>query len=244
MKRCVRILVLLCLLPSLLSCTYNPFTTDNHLTGSPQSALLGAAIGAGGVAALGASKPLIVLGGLTGGAIGYYVTTLRFDAGGIIREGGKVYTVGDYLGIYIPTDRLFEPNSADFTPHAPFILDSVAVVLRRCPSNNILISGNTSGFGRVKWELFLSEKRAQKVAAYLWSTGINTFAAPGIRRRLQYVGYGDYFPIASDLTNTGIRQNSRIQITSYPSRFNLKRGGAVFKNYAGFTDNVELRNTM
>lgn len=194
----------------------------NHPTGSPTGAIVGTAAGAGGVALLGGTKPLMVLGGLGGGALGYYATTLRYDSGGLIQGGGKVYTIGRYVGIYIPTDNLFEPNTSHFLPQAEPILDSVATVLQRYPNNNIMISGNTSGFARARWELKLSEKRAQRVAAYLWNQGINQFKEnSNDMRKLNYVGYGDFFPISHTYTNDGIRANSRIQITSYPSDCDL-----------------------
>ncbi|OGT36039.1 MAG: hypothetical protein A3F11_05350 [Gammaproteobacteria bacterium RIFCSPHIGHO2_12_FULL_37_14] len=218
--RVIGILLLhLCLLSS---CSFNPFVSNNHTTGNPAGALIGGAAGAGSVAAAGGSKTFMAAFGIGGGALGYYVTTLRYDSGGIIQGGGKVYRVGDRLGIYIPTDNLFESNSAELLPQAAPILDSAAAVLARYPDNNIIISGNTSGFSRARWELRLSQARAQKVAAYLWSSGINHFKEPGIdTRKLNYVGYGDYFPISDKLTNEEIRENSRIQITSYPSNLDL-----------------------
>jgi hypothetical protein len=206
----------------LAGCSYNPFITNNHTTGSPVGTAIGAGIGAGSVALLGGTKPYIALGGLVGGAIGYYVTTLRYDAGGVIQAGGNVYKIGDYVGIYIPTDNVFEPNTDSFLPQAGPILDSAVAVLMRYPKNNILISGNTSGFYCARWEQELSERRAEKVSAYLWNAGINQFITPTLNlRKLNYVGYGDYFPIAKPLTNNGIRENSRIQITSYPSNCDL-----------------------
>lgn len=233
MKRIVKILAGLAFsLPLLASCTYNPFTTNNETTGSPAAAVVGAGVGAGGVALLGGSKAYMGAAGLAGGAIGYYVTTLRYESGSILQAGGKVYKVGDVLGIYIPTTNMFEPNTDEFLPQAKPILDSVVVVLNRYPSNNILISGNTSGFYRAKWEQKLSERRAQKISAFLWNAGINNFKERSLSlRKLNYVGHGDFFPIAQKLTNNGIRENSRIQITSYPSAQSLhldKQHQAVF----------------
>jgi outer membrane protein OmpA-like peptidoglycan-associated protein len=147
--------------------------------------------------------------------------------------------VGGYIGIYIPSDILFVPNTAEFTPQAKPILDSAADILQRYPNNNILISGNTSGFGQARWEQHLSEKRAQRVAAYLWNAGVSQFKGnTNNTRKFQTVGNGDYLPIASDLTNKGIRENSRIQITSYPSDCNLNTGrkSQTFLNYAGLDD--------
>lgn len=210
---------------SLSACNYNPMVRDNHTTGSPVIAGVGAAAGAGVAAWIGAPKTYIGLAGLGGGAIGYYASTLRFDSGGVMQGGGKVYKVGDYVGIYMPSDKLFEPNTADFTPEAAPILDSAVSVLNRYPKNNILISGNTSGFDRPKRERNLSLKRARAVSAYLWKSGINNFQGTSIDlRKLNYVGYGDYFPVASSLTNKGIRANSRIQITSYPCTVDLHLG--------------------
>lgn len=207
----------------MIACSYNPFTLNNRTTGSPTGAILGAGIGAGSVAMLTSSKPMMLLGGLGGGMLGYYVTTLRYDAGGVIQGGGQVYQVGNYVGIMIPTDNLFEENSADFLPQAGMILDSAAAVLKRFPNNNILVSGNTSGFSRARWERKLSEKRAQKVTGYLWKAGVDSFRErSNDTRKLNYVGYGNYFPIADHYTNKGIRQNSRIQITSYPSYADLQ----------------------
>ncbi len=230
---------------SLISCSYNPLSGNNHTTGSAVGTISGAAIGGGSVAAFGASKPLIGVAALAGGAIGYYVTTLRFDAGGVYHSGGQVYKVGDYVGIYIPTDQLFEPNSTDFLPQAENILDSAVDVLARYPSNNIMISGNTSGFGRTRYEQKLSERRAEKVAAYMWSAGINDFVdGTNDFRRLNYVGYGDYLPIASNLDNPGIRQNSRIQITSYPckSDLHLDARHMTLHNFGEMADSTPSNN--
>lgn len=240
MKREIKSIALLtaCLLAS---CTYNPFIGDNHTTGSATGTLIGAGVGAGGVALAGGTKPFIALGGLGGGALGYYMTTLRYDSGGIMQAGGQVYKVGDVVGIYIPSDQLFESNTAEFRPQAHDILDSVANVLERNPNNNIMISGNTSGFSRTRWELRLSEERAKKVSAYLWNEGINQFKEPGIdTRKLTYVGYGDYFPLANTYTNDGIRANSRIQIISYPSTcdLGLDKRHTIMRNYGSLDDDM------
>ena len=222
----IRTLVFLFCSATIAACTYNPFISNNHTTGTAAGTAVGAGVGAGSVALLGGSKSLILLGGIGGGAVGYYLSTLRADASAIMQADGKVYMLGDYIGIYIPSDHLFEPNTAEFLPQAPAILDSVVTVLQRKPDNNVMISGSTSGFGRDRWQQSLSQRRAKAVAAYLWTSGILQFKnSSNDVRKLKYVGYGDYFPIASDLTNNGIRANSRIQITSYPCDGSLRETG-------------------
>lgn len=207
----------------LCSCTFNPFTTDNKLTGSPVSTTIGAAAGGGAAALFHGSTPAIAASAIGGGLIGYYMSTLRFASGGVMQACGKVFTLGDYLTVEIPSDQLFEVNTAVFLDDANPILDSVVNILSHYPDNNILISGNTSGFGTTCFQLRLSETRARQVAAYLWSHGVSQFKNFGMRlRHLIYTGYGNFFPIANDLHNCSNRKNSRIQITAYPNYAELK----------------------
>jgi outer membrane protein OmpA-like peptidoglycan-associated protein len=229
----------------LASCSFNPFSTDNQLTGRAGPTIAGGAIGAGSVALLGGSKYAIGLAGLGGATLGYYLSTLHFAAGGVDQAGGQVYTQGDYITIEFPTDNIFEDNTAEILPEATPALQSTVEVLKRYPNNNILVSGNTSGFGTTRWERTLSEKRAREIAAYLWAHGVNAFKggpsefdpyAP--TRSLSYVGYGDYFPISNNIKAASIRENSRIQITAYPSRRQLKLcdDQKVYANIGGFSE--------
>lgn len=204
----------------LSGCSYNPFIA-NHDTGSPGGFLAGAAAGMGGVALLGSTKILLTLAGIGGGAAGYYATTLRFQAGPIYQVGGSVYSVGDVANIYIPTDQIFEPNTADFLPQAGPVLASLVTVLNRFPHDKILISGNTGGFARQGYEVALSKWRARRIAAYLYEKGIGRGVCQNeiacTTHQMMFVGQGNYFPVAANYTNNGIRQNSRIQVVAYPS---------------------------
>jgi outer membrane protein OmpA-like peptidoglycan-associated protein len=207
------IALLLSIVWVLSSCTYNPMMDDNHLTGHPVGAVMGGAVGAGIAAAFGATKPVMGVAALAGAGLGYYFSTLRSSAAGIIEAHGQVYTLGDYVGIEIPTDYLFDTNTDEFLPNAQPVLSSIVSVLKRYPQNDVLISGNTSGFGLSRQELKLSEARARGVAAYLWMHGI---VGSGKTRKLIYAGFGDFFPIANNQHFESIRSNSRIQITAFP----------------------------
>lgn len=216
--------IIFALMLSITGCSYNPFDNSDHLTGSAAGTAIGAAAGAGAAAGLFrvSSKPALALAAIAGGAVGYYVTSLRFDSAGIIQGGGQVYTLGDYATIEIPSDRLFETNSSDLLPSAEPILKSAVAVLNRYDCDNIMISGNTSGFGSSRYEHKLSEDRARQVAGFLWANGVSGFKPQSLdSRKLTYVGYGNYFPIANNITNSGIRANSRIQITAYPTKDQL-----------------------
>lgn len=231
-------LVSFLLLVFLTSCTYNPLSENNHLTGSPAAIAGGAAAGASIATALGvSSKSNLLLAGIGGAGVGYYLTTLRFASAGIIQANGQVYQVGEYVTIEIPSDALFEPNTDDFLPSADPALKSAATILNRYPHHNIMVSGNTAGFGANRWEQKLSENRARQVASYLWTQGIQQTSSQSLQtRQLSYVGYGSYFPIANTLNNDSIQSNNRIQITAYPTAEQLliaKKAKAFRKNCGG-----------
>lgn len=217
----------------LCSCSFNPFSADNHLTGNPAGAAAGGIVGGTVAGVAGASKGIIIAHGIAGAAVGYYLTTMTFQGGAITKAGGQIFSEGDYLTIVIPTDQLFDSNTADLLPRSGPILDSTASILNRFPDYNILITGSTSGFGTQRYERKLSEDRARQVAAWLWNKGIDIYNEDYTKkRRLIYIGYGDHFPIANTQTNSGIRMNSRIQINVFPVTANWKpcHGETVFSN--------------
>jgi outer membrane protein OmpA-like peptidoglycan-associated protein len=207
----------------LSACSYNPLSTTNRLTGDPVETAAGGIAGFGTAAAFGTKSPVVLgLAGIGGASIGYYMSTLRYDAAGIYRAGGQVYSVGDYLTIEIPSNRIFDDNTSDLTPMGNAALRSAAKVLNRLCCQSVLVSGNSSGFGTPRLERGITEDRARVVAAFLWAQGVNNFKKiSNDTRRLTYVGYGNYFPIANHITNKGIRANSRIQITAYPTKDQL-----------------------
>jgi hypothetical protein len=221
-----------------VGCTTKPYgdrDTSKHVAG----AAIGGAAAGFGTAALGAPRPMIVGAAVGGMALGYYVTTLRFDAGPIYKVGGHVYSQGDYVGIDIPSYKLFDANTAELRPDADPLLDSAVAVLKRYPDSNVLVSGNTSGMGAHRYDQKLSQARARRVAAYLWSHGIGSFKAQSINtRKLSFVGYGDYFPIASDVKIENVQKNSRIQITVYPSKKDLQldKTSQAFENVGSSYD--------
>ena len=215
----VKFFVIFTLMLTLTACSYNPLSDSNHNTGSPVAAATGGAVGLGAAAAAGIEYwPALAAATIGGASIGYYVSTLRFSASGIVHSGGQVYQLGDYVTIEIPADILFDTNSADLLPEAEPVLLSARDVINRYCCQSILISGNSSGIATTRYERKLTEARASVVASFLWANGVNGFQKNSNEtRKLDYVGYGNYFPIAHNLNNDSLRANSRIQITLYPT---------------------------
>jgi hypothetical protein len=235
--------LLLCTLLTLTGCA--PIAEDSSpQAGSPIGLMTGAAVGLGVTAALNAPPPMVGIAGVAGASLGYYLTTLRFASGAILKLHGKVYTLGDYVIIEIPSDNLFDATTDDFLPGTDPALSGIVAVLNRYSDHNIIISGSTSGFGPPGYDQRLSQARAAKVASYLWMHGITDIKSGQSTdksnvRRLIYIGYGDHYPIANHLRLRGIRSNSRIQIVAYPCNEVLhwnkkqRKDYKVFNNFAG-----------
>jgi outer membrane protein OmpA-like peptidoglycan-associated protein len=216
---------------ALVGCT--PFSDTNPPTGNVTGPVVGGAAGYGLGSLLHLTRTGSAALGIGGAGLGYYLTTQRFSSAEIVSNGGQVFSLGQFVTINLPTDTLFEPNSADFLPGKEPVLESAVSVLNRYPDDNVVVSGNMSGFASSKTERKLSEARARQVAAFLWSRGFNNFNhnSNTMDRKLMYVGYGNYFPVANHFKMEGIRANSRIQITASPSNANLDLGRChVFNN--------------
>lgn len=83
-------------------------------------------------------------------------------------------------------------------------LDRIVGVAYDCRDFIIAISGHSDASGDESWNRLLSLARAQAVADYLVSAGID----PG---RVQTFGQGSSMPIAANDTSEGRRQNRRIE---------------------------------
>ncbi|MDA8561588.1 OmpA family protein [Gammaproteobacteria bacterium] len=216
-------ILFLIVLTTITACTYNPLNRTNHLTGNPAETVAGGAIAFGSASALGATTtPLLGIATVGGASIGYYMSSIRYDAAGIYNAGGQVYAIGDYLSIEIPANSVFDDNTYDITQTGDAALRSAAKVLKRIRCQNIMVSGNSSGFSTERFEQKITEHRAKEVSNFLWAQGINNFKKnSNDTRKLNYVGYGNYFPVANNITEKGINANRRIQITAYPSKDQL-----------------------
>jgi outer membrane protein OmpA-like peptidoglycan-associated protein len=167
----------------LLSAGNNPF----------KSAMIGAAAGA-----------------LVGGSVGYYMdkqeAKLRQQMAG---TGVDVVRNGDNITLDIPGGVTFAFDSADVNAQFYPVLDKVAATLAEFDKTVIEVAGHTDSVGSAVYNQQLSERRANSVAAYLASRGVN-------RSRVVTVGAGKDHPIASNDTEEGRAQNRRVEITIVP----------------------------
>jgi len=97
----------------------------------------------------------------------------------------------------------FEYNSATLTSESRPILAAVAADLKRYPRLKVELQGHTDSTGSDKYNLTLSQKRAQSVRDYLVSEGVGP-------QQLTAKGYGESDPIADNKTEAGRAENRRV----------------------------------
>lgn len=99
----------------------------------------------------------------------------------------------------------FETNSARLTPASRDTLDDVVQTLQQSATDVVRILAHTDSRGADDYNLALSVRRAESVAAHLESRGID----PG---RLQSEGLGEARPIADNETARGRAMNRRVEL--------------------------------
>ncbi|MDR3393305.1 MAG: OmpA family protein [Sulfuriferula sp.] len=99
----------------------------------------------------------------------------------------------------------FDFNKATLRPTGKMKLDENVKTLTQYPDINVEISGHTDSIGSPKYNMKLSEKRAETVKKYMESKGIAA-------SRMTTKGYGETKPIASNKTKAGRAENRRVEI--------------------------------
>lgn len=150
------------------------------------------------------------IGAVAGGAIGAYMDKqeqeLRRRTAG---TGVDVTRVGDELILNMPSSITFPINSYEIQPQFRATLDQVAQTLVDYPSTYIDIYGHTDPSGGDAINIPLSQNRAQSVANYLSTRGVNP-------ARMATRGFGSSQPIADNSTEAGRAANRRVEIRVVP----------------------------
>ncbi|ANU06676.1 OmpA family protein [Paraurantiacibacter namhicola] len=196
------------------ACVTDPNTGEKKVSRTAIGGVGGAALGylLGGVIG---GKTARIVGAAAGGAIGGYVG-YRMDEQ--IREideatEGSGIDVsqtpdGEAILVNLP-DLTFATDSTEISPGLRAGLDEVAASLVKYPNSLIDVMGHTDSVGREDYNLGLSKRRAEAVASYLEMRGV-------ARSRVQTIGYGEQYPIASNDTADGRAQNRRVEIKITP----------------------------
>lgn len=179
-------------------------TTKGGIIGAGSGAVIGGIIGNKmGNTAAGAIIGAAV-GGATGAVIGRKMDKQAEELEKSM-EGAKVERVGEAIRINFDSGILFAVNSAELSANAKRDIEKLAKSLKENPGTNVIIEGHTDNTGSYELNQKLSERRAQAVANYTKSLGVDG-------TRLQAKGYSYDQPIADNSTAEGRAQNRRVEI--------------------------------
>ena len=202
--------------------TTDPYTGEQKVSNTAGGAAIGAGMGAVAGLLVG-NNPVqrrnaaligAGIGALAGGAIGNYMDTQEAELRAQLEGTGvSVTRVGDRIILNMPSNVTFATDRDQVIPAFYPTLDSVAIVLRKFDKTLIDVDGHTDSVGNAGYNMDLSNRRANSVANYLASRGVDP-------RRMSAMGYGLERPIASNATEAGRAQNRRVEISISP----LKKG--------------------
>jgi outer membrane protein OmpA-like peptidoglycan-associated protein len=198
--------------------TNDAYTGNRKVSNTAKGAGIGAAIGAvagilSGPDARAHRKNALIaagVGALAGGAVGQYMdrqeSKLRSQLQG---TGVSVTRNGDTITLNMPGNITFKTDSADLNASFYNVLNSVSLVLKEYDKTILEVAGHTDNTGSDQYNQALSERRAQSVAQYLESHGVNS-------QRVMTVGAGETRPIASNDTAEGRQANRRVELSLEP----------------------------
>lgn len=101
--------------------------------------------------------------------------------------------------------ELFDNDSAKLATNSEQYFDWLVGVMKKYPQAQATIVGHTDSSGSAEYNQSLSEKRAQSVANYLVSQGIE-------ESRITSKGEGEMNPKASNATAEGRMENRRVEV--------------------------------
>jgi outer membrane protein OmpA-like peptidoglycan-associated protein len=126
------------------------------------------------------------------------------------KDEAEVYQEGDKLLIRLKAMN-FPSGKADLPEASLALLSKVKNVAKDLGPSEVIVEGHTDSTGNAALNQELSQERAQAVAKYLESNGLDS-------DRVDAVGYGYKKPIASNKSKAGRAQNRRVDIVITPAR--------------------------
>lgn len=184
-----------------------PYSTRRDKTWKGAGA--GAAAGAVGAVLAGKREADEILagaaiGGAIGAGVGAYMDAQEEKIARI--PGTTVERVDERtLLVHFDSDVLFDVNSATLDSDGRSTLEDVALVLGEYNKTAVVVQGHTDSTGSEEHNQDLSERRAKSVQNYLVTRGVDP-------DRLATLGFGESEPVASNDTESGRRQNRRVDI--------------------------------
>jgi len=203
-------LLLLCVIAIAGCKSIDPYTGEEQFSQTSKYALGGILAGAaaGQIAGNDTESTLTgaAAGALAGAGLGYYFdrqeAALRAE---LQKTGVSIKRVDNKLQLVMPGNLTFGSSSSDIKSDFYEVLDSVSKVLNEYDNTDIFVSGHTDNTGKNSYNMTLSQNRADSVAKYLKSRGIQS-------NRVTTEGLGSKYPLSSNSTSKGREKNRRVEI--------------------------------
>ena len=158
------------------------------------------------------------IGALAGAGVGAYMDAqekkLRAQTAG---TDVQVIRDGDNLVLNMPSGVTFATNQSAIQPQSRNTLDHVAQTLTSYEKTFIDVYGHTDSTGNDGINIPLSRDRAQSVADYLTTRGVQS-------ARIATQGFGASQPVAENSSEMGKQANRRVEIKIVPVREGDMRG--------------------
>lgn len=100
---------------------------------------------------------------------------------------------------------LFPTNGSNLKNASKVQLDDYVEYLNKVPSASVRVEGHTDFRASASYNKALSQRRADSVKRYLISQGISS-------TRVEAIGMGEDYPVASNKTKLGMAENRRVTI--------------------------------
>lgn len=111
-------------------------------------------------------------------------------------ERGMVLTLSDVL---------FDFDSSNLKSGTNRVVSELANFLREYPDRTVQIEGFTDSVGSAEYNKDLSQRRADALQQALIQAGI-------AGNRIKTIGYGEEYPVATNMNEAGRQQNRRVEI--------------------------------
>lgn len=189
-------------------------TPDDPNAKTKKGAAIGAAAGAAAGYLIGRDSKGALIGAAGGALIGTAVGRYQDKQEAALRQqlqgsGVDVTRDGNNIVLEMPSGITFAFNSSDVNAKFYPVLDKVGATLVEYNQTTVNIVGHTDNIGSDSYNMELSRKRADSVARYLQSRGVDW-------NRLAVSGAGKSQPVASNDTEAGRAENRRVEITLVP----------------------------
>lgn len=145
------------------------------------------------------------IGGTAGAVIGKYMDKQAKEIEQDV-ENAEVERIGEGIMVTFDSGLLFGFDSYALTAQTKENLNEMAQILNKYEDTELTVSGHTDNVGSDSYNQTLSERRAAAVADYLTMKGVS-------RSRINTKGYGESMPVATNDTDSGRRQNRRVEVT-------------------------------